>query len=160
MLSDPGRFAPTPYRKNRLWVARMTPARLGFPDDSLDFVALCGLERLGSEDAAAAALAECARVVKPGGVTISTTEVGLNACARAGVFLPDQLSRIVAASGLQPIEEPDFSVGDATLDAFVDLARGAGQRPHLVLASGDLLFTSAVLVLERFAAQGVGIGSG
>lgn len=156
MLSEPERFSPFAFAKNRLWVVKMGSTRLGFPEESFDFVVLCALHRLRSEEAAIRALAECARVVRPGGATIIVTELGLNGREGPGLFVPGQLSRIVAASDLQPIEETDFSLTDATLDGFVDLARGADQRPHFVLAHGDVLFTSAVIVLERRAAAIVG----
>jgi glycosyltransferase involved in cell wall biosynthesis/GT2 family glycosyltransferase/SAM-dependent methyltransferase len=155
MLADPGRFAPVPFRRNKLVVAKMSATALGLPDDGLDFAVICALHRLRTEDAAAAALAECARVVRPGGCVIAVTEVGLNGHARPGFFVPEQLSRITASCGLAPVEEMDYSVTDATLDGFVDLSAGPDRRPHLVLARGDMLFTSGVLALERRAADAV-----
>lgn len=155
MLSAPERFAPFPFVRNRLWVGTMDPRNLGFPDDSFDFAVICGLHRLGSEDGAARALAQCLRVVRPGGTTILVTELGLNGIEQAGLFTPAQLNRIIAATELQPIEETDFSLTDPTLDGFVDLANGPDQRPHLVLAHNRVLFTSAVVVLERAEAATV-----
>jgi GT2 family glycosyltransferase/SAM-dependent methyltransferase len=151
MLDHPERFAAVPFARNRLLVVKMDPASLGFPDESFDFVVACSLHRFPSETAAARALSECSRVVKPGGVVIAVTEVGLNAVARPGLFVPDQLVRLATASGLEPVEDMDFSLADATLDGFVDLAAGPDRRPHLVLAHGDLLFTSGILVLEKAA---------
>src|SRR5262249_25774277 len=155
MLTCPERFASTAFKKNRLLVAKMDPLRLGYPDESFDFAVICALHRLRTEEAAARALAEAARVVKPRGFVVAVTEGGLNGVARPGLFLPEQLARIMAASGLDPIEDPDYSVTDATLDGFVDLGVGPDRRPHLVLALGDLLFTSGVFVLERRTADAV-----
>jgi SAM-dependent methyltransferase len=156
MLAQPERFAPFPFPKSRLWVVKMAATRLGFPEDSFDFAVVCALHRTGGEEAARAALAECARVVRPGGLTVVVTEVGLNGVEGRGWFSPAQLSRIVHGSGLDPVEDVDFTIADQTLDAFVDLARGPHQRPHLVLAQGDVLFTSGVIVLERRAEAAVG----
>jgi SAM-dependent methyltransferase len=159
MLERPERFAPVAFARNRLIVTKMDPLDLGFPDESFDFVVVCSLHRFGTEEAARRALAECGRVVRPGGTTIVVTEVGLNAVECPGLFLPAQLSRLFAAPGLELVEEIDFSLGDATLDGFVDLSAGADRRPHLVLAQGNVLFTSGVFVLQRAVSATADVGA-
>jgi glycosyltransferase involved in cell wall biosynthesis/GT2 family glycosyltransferase/SAM-dependent methyltransferase len=159
MIEHPERFAPVPFARGGLRVVKAAASRTGLPDRAFDFAVACSLHRCESEDDAARVLAECARLVRPGGPVIAVTEVGLNGVARSGLLVPEQIDRVIAASGLAAIEEPDYSVDDGTLAGLVDLDQGSSRMPHLVLAQGNALFTSGVLVLEAAGAAVAGVGS-
>jgi ubiquinone/menaquinone biosynthesis C-methylase UbiE len=75
MLTDPGAFAPYPYRVERLEI-RSTDARaLEFADESFDVVySLSSIEHFGSSNDIARAAREIGRVLKRGGYAFVVTE--------------------------------------------------------------------------------------
>jgi SAM-dependent methyltransferase len=75
MLTDPAAFAPFPYRRDHLEVRHMDALALDFPDASFDIVfCLSSIEHFGGPRSAARAAAEMARVLRPGGQLVITTE--------------------------------------------------------------------------------------
>jgi SAM-dependent methyltransferase len=76
MLDDPGRFAPYPYREDRLDVRYMDARKLDFPDESFDVVVTCSsIEHFGTMRQIAGAASEIGRVLKPGGHAFIITEL-------------------------------------------------------------------------------------
>lgn len=133
MLRDPAAFAPYPFREDRLEVRSMDALDLQFPDRSFDIVySLSSIEHFGGPSETARAAREMARVLRPGGHAILTTECllgrhvldlplvnyairrlsGGRRCATAtprrratDAFTPRELQRdIVDPSGLQLVE--------------------------------------------------------
>jgi SAM-dependent methyltransferase len=79
MLVDPDLFAPYPYRRGRLVVCHMDALDLRFEDGSLDWAVSFGsIEHFGGPGPAQAALAEIARVLRPGGAAAVTTELAVD----------------------------------------------------------------------------------
>jgi SAM-dependent methyltransferase len=75
MLTNPQRFAPYPYREDRLVVESMDARRLDYDDESFDAVfSLSSIEHFGDRDDIGAAAAEIGRVLRPGGVAFIVTE--------------------------------------------------------------------------------------
>lgn len=77
MLSDPARFAPFEYPKEKLTVSRWKAGE-AFPFEAqrFDFAwSVSSLEHFGSWKNKAATLQESARVLKPGGILAFTTEL-------------------------------------------------------------------------------------
>ena len=75
MLTDPGAFAPYPYREERLEASWMDARALVFPDASFDAVfSLSSIEHFGSPRDIMRAASEIGRVLKPGGHAFLVTE--------------------------------------------------------------------------------------
>lgn len=75
MLTDPGAFAPYPYRTDRLEVRSMNALALEFGDESFDVVySLSSIEHFGGPRETATAAREMGRVLKPGGHLAIATE--------------------------------------------------------------------------------------
>lgn len=136
MLVDPDVFAPYPYRRGRLVVCWMDALDLRFEDDTFDFVVSLGsIEHFGEVDGAARALAEMARVTRPGGVVFVTTEQALDGrrtpvIPRAWLFDPDELFALVAdVPSLEWFGEVDFRVPPEPAPDLVDMRDAAGVAP-------------------------------
>ncbi|HUQ39662.1 MAG TPA: methyltransferase domain-containing protein [Acidimicrobiales bacterium] len=169
MLSDPDVYAPYPYRRGRLHVSWMDALDLRFEDDAFDFVVSFGsIEHFGEVAGAAAALAEMARVVRPGGVVFVTTEQcvdGRTSPTLPGTWLfgPDELMALVAdVPTLELLGPTDFLRWPAPGPRLVDIpmlpalaTSGYDVRPHLGLRTGpglrDRALTSVSLALRKRA---------
>ena len=69
VLEDPDRYAPFPYRRDRLEFLRMDGRHLEFADGTFDVAySLSSIEHFGGVPGAVQTLREMARVTKPGGV--------------------------------------------------------------------------------------------
>jgi hypothetical protein len=143
---------------------------LDFPDASFAGVFSSGaIEHFGQLADIAAAAYEIGRVLEPGGIAAISTELLIAAPPDAGnpdapaswpgvVLLdPASLKRyIVAASGLEPVDELDLAVSAATLARSRDLdtvaeeiRRGERHLPHLVLSHRGWTFGSVHLALRK-----------
>lgn len=75
MLTDPVALAPFPYREDRLEVRHMDALALDFPNESFDVVfCMSSIEHFGGPEAARRAVLGMARVLRPGGRLVITTE--------------------------------------------------------------------------------------
>lgn len=75
MLTDPGSFAPYPYREKHLEVLAMDALELNFADASFDFVfSLSSIEHFGGPSEIIRAAREMGRVTRPGGHLVIVTE--------------------------------------------------------------------------------------
>ena len=156
MLEDPARFAPYPYREDRLEVRHMDARALAFPDASFDVVfSLSSIEHFGDAGDIARAAAEIGRVLRPGGHAFVVTEcfarprrpldfalvqTGIRLLTRGRrcptatprrraveVFTPRELqARIVRPSGLRLLQPLDLSLSPETFENVVKLT-GAGE---------------------------------
>ena len=169
MLTDPDVFAPYPYRRGRLVVCWMDALDLRFEDDTFDFVVSFGsIEHFGEVDGAARALAEMARVTRPGGIVFVTTEQELDGrrhpvIPRAWLFEPDELLALVAdVPSLEWFGEVDFRRPPEPGPPLVDMRDTAGVAPagidvlpHLGLSApigtATREFTSVSLALRKSA---------
>jgi hypothetical protein len=171
-LANPSTFAPVPYDTRRLVPLHMDGRVLEFPDNSFDGVFSSGsIEHFGSTEAVSNAAYEIGRVLKVGGVATIATEFKLGGPPGEGwdpnviLFTPETLQKfIVEASGLEPVDQPDFHLSEATLSVRRDLlsflegtrdlsdpAVKIAHYPNLVLLHEGYLFCSVHLALRKTA---------
>jgi len=150
--ADPDRFAPFPYRRDHLAVLRADGTRLPFRDQAFDVVySLSSIEHFGGHDAAAVAMREMARVLRPGGVACVATELVLAGGEHPEFFTPEALQRyVVEQSGMVLVERLHHDpLPQELLDDPVWLDGDIYRSPHLVLGRGEHRWTSVVLFLRR-----------
>jgi SAM-dependent methyltransferase len=155
MLTDPGSFAPYPYRADHLEVRHEDALALGFPDETFDVVySLSSIEHFGGPAEIARAAREMARVLRPGGHAVIVTEVllgrhvldvplvnlairivsGGRRCANAtarrravDAFTPRELQRdIIGPSGLQLVQPLNLELSPET---FANVIRYGQDGP-------------------------------
>lgn len=148
MLESPARFAPYPYREDRLAALHMNALALEFPDESFDVVfSLSSIEHFGGRREIVRAAREMARVLRKGGCAFIVTECFVSRhpfnsrllqtavrVATAGrlcrIATPrrrvvdvmtreEVLSRIVRSSGLELVQRPDFGVSADSAENLV-----------------------------------------
>ena len=153
MLTHPERYCNIPFRPNGLTVMYMDGRQLDFPDNYFDFAfSFSSIEHFGGHQAAAQSMREMARVIKPGGYVIITTELVINGLSHDEFFLPHELENyLITPSGLQLIEEIDYTLSDQTLRHLVDFEAPDYHHklPHILCRVGDICWTSICLVLEK-----------
>jgi SAM-dependent methyltransferase len=162
MLTDPGRYAPYPYREDRLDVRRMDARSLEFENASFDVVfSLSSIEHFGSTRDVQQAAGEMGRVLRPGGYAFIVTECFLSRhltnsrvlqsavriatrgriCEKAtlrrralDVFTPRELeSLIVRPSRLELVQPLDRTLAPETFENVISWSGPAQYEP----ATGD-----------------------
>jgi SAM-dependent methyltransferase len=159
MLFDPDRFAVGTYNRRRLVVQHMNGADIRYEEGSFDAVfSLSSIEHFG--EAKELALSEMARVLKPGGVLILTTECIINGAdhltlSNMELFTPAEIGRLVPP-GCRLVEPIDWTVDDetrATLIHWDDLVcamrEGRYVTPHIVLELCGREFTSIAMFMRK-----------
>ncbi len=178
MLTEPERFSPIPFPKERLRVARMNAMHLEFADESFDFVwsvgaiehfgsslpkhgfrLLCrsvGLRRLATRfdhRGAAKAATEMGRVLKKGGVAAITTELILNGKPHHEFFLPEEIGKFLIEPSRMVLVGNDLDISPSAFFAEHVLAKErwtTGDLPHVVLRDQNgVVFTSVSLFLRK-----------
>lgn len=151
VLDDPGRYAPFPYREDRLRFLRMDGRHLEFDDDRFDFVfSLGSIEHFGGNRAAAASMREMARVCRPGGVVVVATELILNDRNHPEFFTIDELrDSIVAASGMKLVQEPRFEIPAQALRLPCLMPEESHRTPHLILDFAGVITTSVIFFFRH-----------
>jgi len=153
MLTHPQKYAPFPYRHDRLLVRRMNGRKLSFEPNSFDVVfSFSSIEHFGGHSAATEAVREMERVLRPGGVAVLSTELILNGQQRTEYFLPNEiLSQLVDGSDLRLIEDIDFTVSARTLRQPVDWQQDDifTKTPHIICCNENLIWTSMLMFLEK-----------
>ena len=151
-LKDPARFAPFHYREDHLVGLPADGCRLPFGDNSFDVVySLSSIEHFGGHDKSAEAMREIGRVLKPGGIACVATEYILEGGTHGEYFTPEEIDVwLIAPSGLVLVEPFDPTPPPAQyLEDPVRLPEEVLKTPHIVLAVGDLRWTSIVLFLRK-----------
>jgi len=150
VITDPDRFAPFEYRRDRLNFRRMDGRSLRFADASFDVVySLSSIEHFGGFDGARTAVVEMSRVLKPGGVAVLATEYILSGPDHDEAFQPDVFRRLIDVPNLTLVEPIDELVYRRYDSKVVDLRANIGQRPHMVVRIGDTVFTSVMVFLRK-----------
>jgi SAM-dependent methyltransferase len=152
MLVHPEKFAPFPYREERLVTQYMDGCDLKYPNNCFDIVfSFSSIEHFGSHEASSKAVQGMARVLRPGGIAVITTEVILNKIAHPEFFLPDELyDFLIYPSGLNLVEEIDFTISPSLLENPVDLSKDHSSFfPHIVCQAGEVVFTSVLMFLQK-----------
>jgi FkbM family methyltransferase len=130
MLAEPDKFAPYAYERQRLVVQHMDGRSLEFEDNTFDAIFSSGsIEHFGGFQFVANAAYEMGRVLKPGGILALSTEYLISGPPGGkggdpGTLLlsaEDIQKYIVEASGLEPVDEPDFTLSEATLASDQEL---------------------------------------
>jgi SAM-dependent methyltransferase len=152
MLVYPEKFAPFPYREEHLVVQYMDGCDLKYPDNCFDIAfSFSSIEHFGSHEASSKAVQEMARVLRPGGTAVITTEVILNNVSHPEFFLPDELYEfLVHPSGLKLVEDIDFTISQSLLEKPVDLSKDClNVFPHILCQVGKVVFTSVLMFLQK-----------
>jgi len=171
MLIEPEDFAPYDYEVNRLIVQHMDGRLLQYPDNTFDGIYSSGsIEHFGSLEAVANASYEMGRVLKPGGILTLSTEFRIKGPGGDGwdpastLILSREriLKYIVAASGLELVDELDTEVTSLTLASprnFLDFSAGIKNSsdwqtkltnyPNLVMTHEGYVFCSIHVTLKK-----------
>jgi SAM-dependent methyltransferase len=155
-MKDPARYAPFPYRQDRLEVLHMSGLDLELPDASFDIVyTLSSIEHFGGHEAAAQSMREMARVTRPGGVVCVVTELLLSRRVAPDFFTWPEVERhLVRTDGLELVEpDVDLRISESLLAHPVHLSRDpASVSPHIVITGhGDTgaVWTSIILFFRK-----------
>ena len=152
-LTRPEKYAPFPYRTQRLIAFPADALALPFESDSFDVVySLSSSEHFGGHDRAAQGMREMARVLKPGGIACVATEYVLRGPQHNEYFNAADLDHWVigASPDLRLVEPLDRSEPPQEFfDDPVPLPEDPHHHPHVVLRLGDVMFTSVVLFFEK-----------
>ncbi len=179
MLVEPEALAPYDFDPTRLVVQHMDARSLRYPDAMFDGIFSSGsIEHFGQLLDVAHAAYEMGRVLKPGGILSVSTEFkltgppgGMGWPGLTLLFSAEQIRRfIVEASGLEPVDEFDDTVSEATLatqrglvaskidhDARMAEIGPAAQPtefafwdfPHVVMVHDGYVFGSVHLALRK-----------
>jgi SAM-dependent methyltransferase len=144
------RYAAFPVTAGCFTMQRMDGRYLEFLDNSFDVVfSLSSIEHFGGRPAAAQAMREVGRVLKPGGVAAIATELILNGVPEPNFFLPEEfIEYVVRPSGLSLIGEVDFSISP-NLIANAPQVGETHLRPYIAVYWGHSLFTSIMVFLKK-----------
>lgn len=160
MLHTPEMFAPFHYRKEHLKVLSMDARKLDFPSDAFDFVfSFSSIEHFGGHREAAMALREMARVLKPGGISVITTELILNRLGTGRDFFRRQEIEplFTHATGFELVgERIDYRIERRFLRHPMEFPYEPTGKPCVVLRKGLTLFTSIALFLRKPAVPETG----
>lgn len=116
----------------------------------------CAMEHLGSLEAGIRFVEQTARVVRPGGVAVHTTEYNLSSdsdtltSGAVVIYRRSDIAQLVARLARFGLDAGmiDFDPGAALLDRFVDVPP-FGAEPHLRLLLGQYTCTSIGLLFQR-----------
>jgi len=170
-LASPALFAPIEYEPRRLLPIHMDARSLRFPDNHFDGVYSSGsIEHFGSLQAVANAAYEIGRVLKSGGIATISTEFKLGGPPNSDgwdpnviLFTAEKLRKyIVDASGLEPVDDMQSEMSDATLSVRRDLSKfleatrapvsietKIANYPNLILYHEGHLFCSVHVALKK-----------
>jgi SAM-dependent methyltransferase len=150
VLTNPGAYAPFPYREDRLTFLQMDGSALAFADRTFDVVySLSSVEHFGGVDGARRSVGEMARVLQPGGILALATEWCVRGVAGGEVFSPEDVRRILDHPTLRLVQPIDDRVWDRYDMEPVDLRVDRFQTPHMLLKHDASIFTSVFAFLER-----------
>ncbi len=150
-LTSPNKFAPYSYPEERLKPIYMNALKLKFEPDLFDFViCLSSIEHFGGLQKSKAALQEMARVVRPGGTIVITTECALNGRRTDEIFLASEIVDLTNIPGLQLTAPIDWSLSAETCEHLLDMRRdNLSSLPHVNLKLLCSVFTSISLVFTK-----------
>ncbi|MCP2520851.1 methyltransferase domain-containing protein [Candidatus Aminicenantes bacterium AC-708-M15] len=149
-----GKYAPFPYREDKLCLMRMDALNLEFPDNFFDFIfSASSIEHFGNKRKILRAVKEMYRVLKPGGVAVITTELKLNMLATASpgvkLFKLEELLKITREAGFTIQDNFDLRIEEEYLRNWIKLPEEIYKRPHVILRFFNSIFTSINVVLLK-----------
>ena len=143
-------YAPFPYREDHLVFLKMDGTALAFADGTFDVVySLSSIEHFGGLEGASRAVAEMARVLKPGGVVALATEYLLEGPPHHEAFTPAQVRLLLQHPDLALVEPVDERVWDRYQYKPIDLRVNPLQTPHMVVTDNGSVFTSVMAFLRK-----------
>jgi SAM-dependent methyltransferase len=155
VLESPQQFCPRPMRVETVEFQVMDGTALSVADGDFDIAwSLSSIEHFGGHEAAAAAVRELGRVVRPGGVVAVATEyLLLEEYEHPEYFNRDDIETYVlnASADLELVEPIDWSFppADYLIDSIVLPTGVHRQRRHVVLNDGYVQWTSALFFLRK-----------
>lgn len=164
MLTRPEQYASGDWDPQRLVIQHMDMRQLRYPDNWFDAVfCTSSLEHVGDWGTIVRAVKEMARVARPGGLLIITTEVDVT--HRAGQFNENGMAfndealhtYIIEPSRCEPVDTwdgtllPDDYRGAQDLAYVMDCERTGRPvpMPHTMIRVNGFVITSASLVLRK-----------
>jgi SAM-dependent methyltransferase len=152
VLHDAARFAPFPYRADRLVFMQMDGRLLAFRDATFDAVySLSSIEHFGGFEGARASVDDMARVLKPGGALILATEYCLSGPPHHEAFQPAEVHALVEHPALSLVQPIDERVWDRYTAVPIDLRVNPHQTPHMLVTDSGTVFTSVFVCLRKRA---------
>jgi SAM-dependent methyltransferase len=150
-LSEPEKYAPFEYRRDRLRALPASGTHLPFAAGSFDVVySLSSIEHFGGHQAATAAMAEMARVLRPGGYCCIGTELILEGGIDHEYFTVEELEHhVVNATTLVPVEKIDYEPPPRELIDEPIVPPDIFRTPHIVLGNGALRWTSVMVFFRK-----------
>jgi SAM-dependent methyltransferase len=128
----------------------MDGTHLTFSDATFDVAySLSSIEHFGGVPGARQAVAEMARVLRPGGICVVATEWHLEGPPGVEVFSGDDVHAILDMPGLRLVQPIDDRVWQRYESHVVDLDHNALETPHMLVRKTGTVFTSVVAFLER-----------
>lgn len=121
VLVDPDRYAPFPYRKDRLEFRHMDALDLRFDGETFDYAfSFSSIEHFGGLPQAIRAVEEMLRVTKRGGLVSVCTEYLLpgSDADHPEFFTKDEVSRIADLAGAELVGAIDWTVEDDPVRDF------------------------------------------
>jgi SAM-dependent methyltransferase len=165
ILTDIDKFAPFPYRKDRLEIKRMDGRKLEFPGNTFDFVWSCSsIEHFGGHEEAAKSMREMERVLKPDGILALATEFlidqniipGLKADHSDFFNAKNLYEYLIASHNLKLVQKIDFSMDEYYVKNHIKLPEESQsphkiehRKPHIVLCQDKVLFTSIFMFFRK-----------
>jgi len=164
MLTNPNKYAPFPYRRDRLTVLDMDGCNLRFPDNSFDFVwSSCAIEHFGGHEKAARSMREMERVLRSGGILALTTEFildqnilkGFNNSHDEYFNLKALYEYIISPTSLKLVQnlrlkvDPYYILNSVKFPEERTAPLGGIAKPHIVLNIDDLLITSISIFFRK-----------
>jgi len=162
MLTNPEKFGPYPYRRERLSVGIMDGRSLAFPDETFDIVfSFSSIEHVGGHDESTKMAREMARVAKADGIVVISTEMIVQAPwlrrlaafpVNRTYFWPDQIQPVLLApAGLHLVGSMNTRVRQDDIAAAPVVGRPTGARTYCMRVGrlGKTTFTPVMLFAQK-----------
>jgi SAM-dependent methyltransferase len=165
ILSDVDKFAPFPYKKERLEIKRMKGRKLEFPENTFVFIWSCSsIEHFGGHEEAAKSIKEMERVLKHSGFLALATEFVIHQDIITGFksehpyfFNLEALYKyLIASHNLKSVQNINFSLSAYYIKIYIKLPEESQsphmsmhRKPHIALCQGNVLFTSIFLFFRK-----------
>jgi SAM-dependent methyltransferase len=162
-VTDPDKYAPFEYRKERLSVARMDGTKLDFPSKHFDIAfSFSSIEHFGGSlhSGALRSLKEIERVLKPDGIAVVATEYVMNGKEHREYFNEENIfSDLLDKLEMKLVEPLDLQISSKTVETVMDFYSAVKwhskdenykiNHPNIVLRSRNVLHTSIMLVFKK-----------
>jgi len=162
-VTNPDKYAPFEYRKERLSVARMDATKLDFPSEHFDIAfSFSSIEHFGGSlhSGALRSLKEIERVLKPDGIAVVATEYVMNGAEHREYFNKENIfSDLLDKLEMKLVEPLDLQISSKTVETVMDFYSAVMwhfkdenykiNHPNIVLRNRNALHTSIMLVFKK-----------